>query len=333
MIIIEMEAKKILLVQLGQIGDLILMTPMFKALKQLNSGNELHLLAGKYNYVLATEHPLIDQVHVFIKRPIQLIQLIQQLRKEKFDIWIDPKDHYSTQSYLLARLSHAKIKVGFNRKDNDLFDHGVASDVQQANKHAVQRNLAALNFLKSNSDFEIQRPILFLKDDCERKLNHFLLQHEIANYHCVNISAASASRYWHTQKWIDFLNYLGERQIRCLVISSPSDIEIANEIVSSTKNCYLYRTNSVIDVFSVVKHSEMTITVDTAVVHIASAFDVPVLALYGNNPHNYIKFHPLSTHHRMVFDLKDHAAIDDISVDLMVTKYLELTTEIKQHSA
>lgn len=328
-----MESKKILLVQLGRIGDLILMTPMFKVLKQLNSENELHLLAGQHNYALAIEHPLIDKVHVFNKHPIQTIQLVQQLRKEKFNIWIDVKDHFSTESYWLAKLSNAKIKVGFNRKDAALFDHGILPDVEQANRHAIKRNIVALDFLKLNLDSEIQKPILYLNNDCEKKLNNFLLQHDIVKYFCINISATSESRYWHTQKWIEFLNYLGERQIRCLVISSPSDTDIANEIVLSAKNCYFYRTNSIIDVFSVVKHSEMTITVDTSVVHIASAFDVPVLALYANIPRNYIKFRPLSTHHRMVFDLKDNATVDDIGVDLMVAKYLELTEEIKQYNA
>lgn len=324
-----MQAKKILLVQLGRIGDLILMTPMFKVLKEANTENELHLLAGQRNYFLAIEHPLIDRVHVFDKRLVNTVRLIQKLRKEKFDIWIDVKDHYSTESYFLAKLSNAEIKIGFNRDGKSLFDYGILSDVEQANRHAVDRNLAVLDLINVNFDHKNQKPILFVNDNSEKKLNNFLMLHDIQDYYCINISATSASRYWQTQKWIEFLNYLGESHIECLIITSPADAKLVNEIISSTKNAFHFSTDSIVDVFSVVKHSEMTITVDTAVVHIASAFDVPVLALYGNIPLNYNKYRPLSTHHQVAIAQSEKAPIAEISLDLMHEKFNELVKEIK----
>lgn len=323
-----MEAKKILLVQLGRIGDLILMTPMFKILKEANPENELHLLAGKHNYLLATEHPLIDHVHIYHKRPFDTIRLVQKLRSERFDLWIDVKDHYSTESHWFARLSNAKVKVGFNRNGESIFDYSVRADVEQANKHAVVRNLAAIDFLNLKIEGSIPRPILYVNDHSERKLDNFLLWHNIQNYHCINVSATSDSRYWQPNKWIELLNYLNSINVVSVLIASPSDSELVNKIVAVAKNCYHFPTESIIDVFSVVKHAELTITVDTAVVHIASAFDVPVLALYGNVPANYNKFRPLSTHYRMVMAPQLNSSIRDIGVDLVIQHLADLMAEI-----
>jgi len=324
-----MESKKILLVQLGRIGDLILMTPMFKVLKEANPANELHMLAGRNNYLLAIDHALIDRVHVYNKRLINTIRLIQKLRKEKFDYWIDVKDHHSTESDLLARLSNAEIKIGFNRNGTATFDYSILSDVEQMNKHAVERNLAALNYLNFDLAQINHRPILHVNENSEKKLNNFLLLHDIQEYYCINISATSKSRYWQTEKWTNLLNYLEDRQIKCIIISSPSDSSLVEKIITATRNAFHFITDTIVDVFSVVKHSKMTITLDTSVIHIAAAYDVPVLGLYGNHPINYTKYRPLSTHHRMVMAPRDEAPIGEISLDLMFEKLDELAKEIK----
>jgi len=323
-----MKTKKILFVQLGRIGDLILMTPMFKVLKEANPDNEIHLLAGQHNYLLAIEHPLIDNVHVYDKSFVSSVRLIKKLRKAKFDYWIDAKDHYSTESYYFAKLSNAEIKVGFNRNGNSVFDHSILSDAQQKNKHAVERNLAAINFLGVNLEHKIISPTLFVNSDSESKLNNFLKQHDIQDFYCINISATSASRYWQLEKWANFLNYLSERQIKSVIISAPYDLSLVEAIIASTDNAFHFTTKTIVDVFSVVKHSKMTITPDTSVVHIAAAFNVPVIALYKNHPVNYTKFRPLSTNYRMVIDPQSNASLGNISVDLVIERYNELIKEI-----
>jgi len=56
--------KRICIVQLGRIGDLLLITPLFSALKAANPHSELHLLAGRNNYKIVEGNPFIDRAWV-----------------------------------------------------------------------------------------------------------------------------------------------------------------------------------------------------------------------------------------------------------------------------
>ena len=63
------------------------------------------------------------------------------------------------------------------------------------------------------------------------------------------------------------------------------------------------------------------VTPDTSVVHIAAAFDTPVLGLYQNYEPNYNKFRPLSTINRMVMHHEPGSKISEITVELLIENY------------
>jgi hypothetical protein len=51
-------------------------------------------------------------VHVYTKRFFGTLRLLNSLLTTRFDVWIDPKEHYSTESAMLARMGRAPIKIG-----------------------------------------------------------------------------------------------------------------------------------------------------------------------------------------------------------------------------
>ena len=287
-----MEAQKICIVQLGRIGDLILMTPMFKALKQANPNNEIHLLAGKHNANFAKLIQNVDSVHIYQKNFFSTIKLLKDLYLQKFDIWIDPKDHKSTESELFATIIPATKKIGFNRNGNGPFDVPIKADVEQQDVHALQRNLDVLSHFKLKN--LPQRPILALNAESEIEFEKFLNANNISNYVLVNISASSDTRLWQKEHWQKLLDQLGNRKICSLVISDPKDWQHAIELTSHDDLAFFYKTSSLNDVFSVINCAELLVTPDTAVVHMAAVFDTPIVALYNNAVKNTIKFAPLS---------------------------------------
>jgi ADP-heptose:LPS heptosyltransferase len=321
-----MAGPKILIVQLGRIGDLILMTAMFKALKGANPDNEIHLLAGRNNYHFATEHPYIDKVHVHTKRILSTVALLYRLRKEKYDFWIDPKDHYSRESHWFARWAKARLKIGYNHPDKPpVFDMALPSQEEQYHDHVAIRNMRALRcFHLENAD---PRPVLFVNPRFERKVENFLAEHEISAYHCVHLSASKDIRYWPQENWIAFLSAIAGKERRIVVISDPKDSDLAAEIAGKVAYAKHYATKSIVEVFSVVKHADLVITPDTSVVHIAAAFDKPLLGLYSNIEWNNKKFHPLGSHYRMVMSPVPGAFVKDIPLRLVFENYHDLLNE------
>ncbi len=321
---------KILIVQLNRIGDLILITPLLKALKEKYKGCEIHFLAGRKNYDVALNHPLIDKALIYRKDPISLIKLFLQLRFSKYDVWIDPRDHESSEGWLLALAARAEVKIGFNAPGKKTYTHAMKSDRELSGLHYTTRVLTALEYLDIKT--EDNKPVLYVTPDSEQYLDKFLAENNISKYCCLNISANGPDRYWQTEKWIEFINRIDKKGNEIVLVSLPGDLNSAEQIKRSCDNVHIFNSRSIIDIFSLVNRTACVITVDTSIVHIASAFNKPILALYVNLQNFYSQYLPLSETYRIVFSPEEGAPINKIPVEDAVNKYVSLQLALSSPS-
>ena len=71
---------KILVIRFSSIGDIVLTTPIVRALKQQLKNVEIHYLTKKSNYSLLQNNKYIDKIHL-----LEEGDLYSKLRKNKFD--------------------------------------------------------------------------------------------------------------------------------------------------------------------------------------------------------------------------------------------------------
>lgn len=321
-----MTSPQILLVQLGRLGDFILATCMLRALKRAFPQCRIHLLASRHNAVLAQTHPAIEHVYIHTKKIWATIQLLSKLRREKFDYWIDPKDHYSREGSFFARRAHAEHKIGFNREGGAcVFDIGLDSQEAQ-HTHVAQRNLLALEtFGLSHDD---PRPWLFVDEAAESKLTAFRREHNVPHYFCVHLSAGNEIRYWPLENWKHFLQSISQRDRAFILTADPKDAALAENLQTHVARAHYFPAHSLLELLAAVKNAELVISPDTSVVHMAAAFDRPLLGLYSNHEWNYKKFAPLSTHHRMVLPVAPGGLIKDIKCEDVLQNFNELLEEL-----
>lgn len=112
--------RKVLLLRPHQgLGDFLLATPMFRALKKGIPGLSLHVLPDSYNEVSVRHNPYIDKLWPWDKKamqnPFELIRFMRAMRKEGIDLAIPLTSHVpSFTSYLLAKFSGAKWICGYD---------------------------------------------------------------------------------------------------------------------------------------------------------------------------------------------------------------------------
>lgn len=318
---------KILIVQLGRIGDTVLTTPLFKVLKEKIENLELHVLSGRNNYHFLLEHPFIDKVFIYDKKIVSSLRMISSIRKTTYDFWIDIKDHPSTESALLAKLGKAKTKIGFNGEKH-IFDIDPHSEYNSKYEHYVEVSLRPVKYLNIHLKDRRIRPNLFENDKSKQKLTQFLRMNNIDNYYCLNNSATADSRMLQKEKWHMLLDQINQEGKKCLIISDPKAAVSTKELASKYKNIFYYPTTSIVDVFSVIKNSELVITVDTSIVHIASAFNKTQLCFYTNLPNKIIEFSPLSDKYRLVKSPNEGDSVTDIKIEDVLINYNQLTAEI-----
>ncbi len=322
-----MTPAQILIVQLGRIGDFILATAMFSALKAAYPHCQIHVLASRHNAALACAHPLLDRVHVHSKKILATLKLLAAFKRERYDYWIDPKDHYSREGSFFARRANAERKIGFNHESHArVFDISLPSQEAQ-HTHAALRNLHALRTLRvEHAD---PRPNLFVDQNAENKLAQFLNAQQAQKYFCVNLSAGNPIRYWPQSNWRACLNALAWPDRSFVLIADAKDRHLAEAMQTLVARTYYFPTHTISDMLAVVQRAELVISPDTSVVHVAAAFDRPLLGLYSNHEWNYKKFYPLSTHCRVVIPPAPGALIKDIQIAAVLQSFEALMREIE----
>lgn len=72
--------------------------------------------------------------------------------------------------------------------------------------------------------------------------------------------------------------------------------ELLKQIESWNENRIIIcpETEDILDAAALIKHSNILVSVDTGVVHIASAFNIPVISIFSNNENSIRYFSPMS---------------------------------------
>jgi len=317
-----MNKDKFLIMQLGRFGDLILFSPIFRILKEKFPSVELHLLAGRKNYEVILGNPYIDKIIKYDKSPSKLIHTIFQIRKDYYQYWIDPRDHFSNESRILAKIARAKHKIGFNQANlKAVFD----LDIKQ-NENLIHHSLIGINSLSHLGIALPAKPIkpelFFMKDERFSPDSTRIIENNL-NFVLLNLSASGTHKMWQVENWIEFISQT-ESHKKTLVINFMNDERpIAEQIKERFSNVILHQPQNIRDVMALVYHSRYVITPDTAIVHIASAFNKKIFALYSGLDDFYAKFHPTSDNYTVVRAKNGDKGIHSITVLDAVQNFLQ----------
>jgi ADP-heptose:LPS heptosyltransferase len=283
---------KILIVQIGRIGDAILTTPMFRAIMEKMPEARIHLLVSRHGFPVVRNNPRLEKIFIYRKDPISLTALLRRLRFERYDWWVDPKDHYSREGSFLVRMGGGKNSIGFNRTSENRFTIGIPSHEEQSALHAVERNLRTLAYLGIQPSNNLI-PELFVETHRQQKA---LLQigNPDAKRILLNISTGDVSRYWPVEKWVVIARWCISRGYQVLIVSHLKDRKNAAILQSESPDITLFHSPEIDDIIAVMPYVRFVITPDTSIVHIASAFNIPQVALFPDVDWNYRKFRPLS---------------------------------------
>ncbi|MGH8602647.1 MAG: glycosyltransferase family 9 protein, partial [Gammaproteobacteria bacterium] len=157
-----------------------------------------------------------------------------------------------------------------------------------------------------------------------------LEEHAVSTYTLVNISGAIPDRTWQTEKWIGLINTIARESKRhFLICCLARDRVQARQIIQSTANTRLYETPSIIEAVAAVARADLVLTVDTSIVHIASAFNKAIVSLHANIYREYTKYRPLSQHWRGVMAAEEGATVGEIALEKVLSEYRSLRDELR----
>ena len=281
---LQYQRAKFLFVRQDMIGDVLISTPLFAALKSHYPGTVIDALLSPQNDFVLEHDPAIRRRWIYTKGPFSTFTLIRKIRSERYDFLVDLMDNPSATSTLLTLLSGARWTVGLEKENAYAYDISMPL-LSRRDSHIVDRIARLLIPFGIDPERENLAIRYFTSSDAEQFADDFLKVKELAGRFVigVNLSAGTDVRFWGERNFISFLSALhGSRpEDPVLLLYKPSDEGRARRIRDAAPWCTLSpRTPSFDHFAALVRHLAVLVTPDTSAVHLASAFQIPSVVLY-----------------------------------------------------
>ncbi|MBO2011394.1 glycosyltransferase family 9 protein [Hymenobacter negativus] len=269
---------KILVLRFSSIGDIVLTTPVLRALAQQVPGAEVHVATKPGYRGLLEPNPYVAKVHCLTGN---LGELVQQLQAERFDYIIDLHNNLRTRliKLRLGVKSSSFDKLNWQKWLLVNFKINRLPDV-----HIVQRYLAAAAPLGVKDDG--QGLDYFIPAGQEVALNT-LPQAFQRGYVAVAIGAQHATKRLPLEKLVELCQHLAPRPV--MLLGGPEDAPVAEAIISALaqavnkllieNGCGRY---SLHQSASLLRQSAFVVSHDTGLMHIAAAFGKQIFSVWGN---------------------------------------------------
>jgi len=322
--------KKILIVRLGKIGDIVVTSFVFEVLKKTYPHLEIHLFTLDSNRDVLKYNPSLTKVF-YTKKNISLYLRLIELRNEHFDMILDFNDNPSTTSALIFKFVRGRFKAGYNFSKYERYINYKITPLMKEKSHIVERMNNFLIQLGIETDEKFVKPFFFVGSqelsEVEFELASIRMNKQLI---AINISAGAKIRYWDIEKWKELLHSINDeyKNFTFFLLSTVEDQVMKHRLAESIRgvNCIAGKLSSIQHFAAYIKSSNLLITPDTSAVHIASAFGIPTLALYPNPDWNYISWQPYHVAHRSIKSSSEN--VNDISVEEVFTKFKSLINEI-----
>ncbi|MBN1826474.1 MAG: glycosyltransferase family 9 protein [Candidatus Eisenbacteria bacterium] len=167
--------------------------------------------------------------------------------------------------------------------------------------HEVETNLRIVGV----NDFSVERrPSLQVREDVATEISEMIRDRlpSCRHYVVIHPGAISPLRCWSSHRFIEVIRWIREStDLGVVVTGSSSEKALAEEIVSDTRSgvISLAGETSLIQVVAVISGALAMVSVDTGVMHIATAVGTPVIALVG--PEDPNRFGPYGRENAVLY--------------------------------
>jgi heptosyltransferase II len=322
--------RKILIIRIDRLGDLILTSPVIANLKAAFPDAEIWAVLSPVGASLLKHDPRLSKVlpyHTWRYAAMgggdnlsQRIGIFDLLYKQDFDLILHLR---TTLGFLILGVLSKAISI--------------ARAINVTNLHSVQKTLVCLKAIGIPVN-KSELSIFLGKEDFLFAQETFSKAGVLESDFVIGIhpGAGNESRRWDVCNFgrvVKELKQMSDRNIRFVIFGGPSDTGRANAIIKISgvsDTISLAGKTTVSQMGALIKKCDLFIGQDTGPTHMASAFKVPIVVIWGNeslesvHPWTHsdlsvVIMHPVDCRPCMYFECaKDYDCIRSISPEQVV---------------
>ncbi|MBX2827840.1 MAG: glycosyltransferase family 9 protein [Flavobacteriaceae bacterium] len=285
-----MQPKKILVIQNKRIGDVLIASVLANNLKSHFENCHITYFVYDYTAGVIEQNPNIDRIILAkdaeLKRIPILLNTIRQLRKEKYDIIIDPYAKF--QSRLMCLLSGTPVRIGFKRKGKRLklpFYTQAITFLDQSSLPCGKALQDRMNLLEKAFGMQKPDPMygIFLTEEEKKYQRIASLDRPVIMLGVLGSTPNKSLPYEYTAKLIDYL--AKSHKATLLFNYAPHQKEEALRIYDMCQfkeqiNLDIYE-DSIRGFVKLMNQCDLLISNEGGSVHIAKALDKPTFTIYS----------------------------------------------------
>jgi heptosyltransferase-1 len=299
--------KKILIVLLGAIGDVVRAFPLASQIKENWPDSEITWAVETASVGIVTECKFVTRAVEFKRKDgiFGFFRFIRELKKEKFDLTLDLQRHF--KSGITSYLTGGSVRIGFNKQNsreaNHLFNNFSINEVEYMSDKIEQYLYFSdyLGFKKKESryDFGLEED-LDCSIDLEDKLKKILTDKNLEFYPKDKRALLFIGSTWESKIWpsINFYNLAKDLFANFgylpILVGSKGDLQKAKEIIALGNSPLInfVGETSLKEFKNLCFNAKFAVACDSGPMHIACAVGLPVISLWG--PTSPIRSKPYS---------------------------------------
>jgi ADP-heptose:LPS heptosyltransferase len=306
------------------LGNAILLIPLLKTIRESYPNKKLYLVTSSpVSKILFDMYPFIDEVFLFKIIPGNelfsgILYYIRHIRPIKPDLYISHFLHNLVDFSIWGFFSGATFRISYNTLLNGCLDT-FALPVNR-HKHEVERNLEIAKFLEANkNNIDLFIP---LQNDAINFAQQFLESNGMEKYDTIlgihpGCDINNKYKRWPIENFtLVAKEILRNFNVRVIFFIGPGEEELIPDIQPIVTDKCVIATNLLLSQsIALVSQCNVFLSNDSGLMHVAAAFKIPTVALFGKT--SAIKNKPWMAKHIIIQNvdnkkIKGIDFIDDI---------------------
>jgi heptosyltransferase-2 len=273
--------KKILIVRIGNIGDVLFVTPTIRKLRKVFKDARIDILTSPQGRVVVERNPYLNNIFIYrkfhkIERWFKKRRLRGELLRNNYDLCIVFESNLEYTKFA-HEVAPQALRIGVASEFAKKFLH--KTEEFSYSCHALENYLGIISKLLDIklADDDYNMDFFF-----EEKTNNTLYGKNIFIIHS-SCSSYLPSKAWEIGKFAKVARYLTHRGFSVFITGAAADKEpkLLLEELKNEKDVHNFTGKNLFEAAGLIKQSCGVVCLDTGILHISRALNKPVICLFG----------------------------------------------------
>ena len=303
---VDFKPRRILVVKLDHLGDMLLATPVFSNLRSAYPHAQIHALVGRIGVLVLQNHPDVDKTVRYdarffsrTERPMQMryaFQLCRNLRRNKYDLLIDLRGDWLTVLFALLKGTFYRLDLASLQTENKL---GI---FEFSGSHQLDRNLDVLRTARIPTPHRapIFRPSLADKQWTDEFLNSANIVNDRPLI-AIHPGSPIKLKSWRPERYAAVADWLvTNKGAQILFVGVKSEVSAIAHVQEhmQRESANAAGSTNLSQLAGILGRCNLFIGNDSGPMHLAAAVGTQTIGLYG--PGNPARFGPVGAHSRTI---------------------------------